>query len=66
MEKDKRYLVFTYDTYYPGGGMSDMEASFDTIQEAVEFFNKRKYDHGEIYDRIEGVEVAGELYGAKY
>lgn len=30
----KRFLVFTGDTYYPGGGWSDFSGSFDTLDEA--------------------------------
>jgi hypothetical protein len=30
----KRYLLFTYDSYYPGGGWTDFAGSFDTIEEA--------------------------------
>jgi hypothetical protein len=30
----KRFLVFAFDTYYPGGGWTDFEASFDTLEEA--------------------------------
>ncbi len=57
MEKDKRYLVFTYSSYYPLGGMSDMKESFDTIEEAIEFIKKDDYDYKELYDRVEGVEI---------
>lgn len=32
--KLKRYLVFTYDCYYPLGGWDDFRDSFDTIEEA--------------------------------
>jgi len=32
--KLKRYLVFSYPDYYPGGGWNDFGASFDTLEEA--------------------------------
>lgn len=32
----KRFLVFTYEDYYPSGGWSDFEAAFDTIEEVKE------------------------------
>jgi len=33
----KRFLVFTYANYYPGGGWTDFRGSFDTIREAALF-----------------------------
>ena len=30
----KQYLLFTFDTYYPSGGMNDFSGSFDTVEEA--------------------------------
>lgn len=32
--KLKRYLVFDFPDYYPGGGWQDFEGSFDTLEEA--------------------------------
>lgn len=31
----KRFLVFDYSDYYPGGGWNDFEGTFDTIEEAL-------------------------------
>lgn len=31
----KRYFLFEYDDYYPGGGMNDFVGDFDTIEEAL-------------------------------
>ena len=53
----KRYIVFEYDSYYPLGGMSDVGDSYDTKEEAIDVAQKSRYDHTEVYDRIEGVEV---------
>ena len=36
MPKLERYLLFAGDTYYPSGGWSDFQASFDTMLEAQE------------------------------
>lgn len=33
----KRYLLFCFDSYYPGGGWNDFVDSFDSVYEA----NKR-------------------------
>ncbi len=32
--KPKRFLVFDYYDYYPGGGWNDFEASYDSIEDA--------------------------------
>jgi len=32
-----RFLVFGYDDYYPQGGMNDLMASFDSMNEAKAF-----------------------------
>lgn len=34
----KRYLVFGFDGYYPAGGFNDYRASFDTMDEAEEYW----------------------------
>ena len=31
----KRYMLFSGDNYYPGGGMYDYKGSYDTVKEAV-------------------------------
>lgn len=36
-EKIKRFVVFRGDYYYPSGGWDDFAASFDTVEEALEF-----------------------------
>lgn len=48
----KRYLAFGYDTYYPGGGWSDLVGSYDTVGEAVEIV--AKWDLWEIVDLTTG------------
>jgi hypothetical protein len=30
----KRFLVFAYDAYYPGGGWTDFQSDHDTLEEA--------------------------------
>ena len=32
----KRYLMFGFDTYYPGGGMNDFLFDFDNVDEMKE------------------------------
>jgi hypothetical protein len=65
---DKRYLVFDITSYYPSGGMGDLQHSVDTIDEVYDWLNSARKkgetqtnfgyaDRIEVYDRIEGVEV---------
>ncbi len=57
--KIKRYLLFTYDTYYPGGGWSDCAGSFDTLDEIREHLKNQDYkcDHEEVIDLETGKEI---------
>lgn len=32
----KRFILFAGETYYPQGGMKDLQGSFDTLQEALD------------------------------
>lgn len=47
---NNRFWVFTYDTYYPGGGMCDFVDSFPNFNDALEFARSEKPDHFEILD----------------
>jgi len=58
--KDKRFLLFAYNDYYPSGGMSDANESYNSLAEAKEAIIKDsldKLDHCYVYDRIEGLTV---------
>lgn len=63
--KYKRFMVFEYANYYPSGGLSDVEQSFDTLDEAKEYCEelskppkwRLKCDYYEVFDRVEGVTV---------
>ncbi len=53
----KRYLLFAGSCYYPSGGWSDFENSFDTLEEAVdaaESLNVTKADWAHIIDKETG------------
>lgn len=54
---DKRYLVFDFDLYNPGGGLFDQVESFDSVQECFDFLIQKSSDFQQIYDRIEGKEI---------
>ena len=33
----KRFLLFTFDFYYPEGGWHDFAGAFDSVEEAIAF-----------------------------
>jgi hypothetical protein len=43
----RRFIVFAYYHYYPGGGLEDAEATFDTEEEARAFVKSRRDHRGE-------------------
>ena len=50
----KRYYVVYLSEFYPAGFLNDVEDTFDTIEEAIEFAkNKFIFGYYDIYDRIE-------------
>ena len=65
-----RFLVFCYPDYYPGGGLYDVVAVFDNLEEAqAEYKEQEDYDHrGEILDIVEGVvwDHNGESWDSKH
>lgn len=48
----KRFLLFAGEDYYPFGGGNDFKGSFDSVKEAIEFFdtNKRMADWANVFD----------------
>ena len=46
----KRYLVFTYPGYYPGGGWSDFIDDFDSIEDAFVCADKSSHENKEVID----------------
>jgi len=52
-----KYLVFGCDRYYPSGGWSDFEGSFETLELAQEYIKKQNevfstsHDYWEIVDK---------------
>lgn len=43
----KRYLVFSDENYYPGGGWNDFKSDYDSKEEAIESAKAwgRKHDY---------------------
>jgi hypothetical protein len=61
----KRYLVFAYGAYYPGGGWSDFRKSFDDKESAIEYADSicKNYDGGvEVVD----LETEEDIYTYKW
>lgn len=48
----KRFIVFSGLQYYPEGGMSDFDDSFDTLDEAKNFLLEHRYDWAHVYDTV--------------
>ncbi len=46
----KKYMLFTYDRFYPGGGMNDFKGLFKTIREAKEAGIKSMADYYQVYN----------------
>ena len=36
----KRYLIFSYDNYYPMGGFEDFKCDFDTKEEVIRYIKE--------------------------
>lgn len=53
----RRYIAFSGDCYYPGGGMRDFQLRTDNLEEAKEAI--KKDDWGHILD-LETMEVINE------
>lgn len=54
----KRFITFSNDTYYPGGGWSDFRGSYDTLEEAMARKEEldKEYDYAEVIDTQTGEE----------
>lgn len=47
------YLLITYNTYYPGGGFSDLEGRYDSLPDALDAFSSSSYDVKELHEILE-------------
>ncbi len=50
----KRYWVFAWDSYYPEGGMNDLQGRFETYEEAEELEEELKR-----WDQVRIVDIMG-------
>lgn len=55
----KRFIAFSYEDYYPAGGLGDMVGDFDTIEEIIELANKSKFENLDILDLQTGESAEG-------
>lgn len=48
----KKYWVIAYDQYYPSGGLGNVKATFETMEEAEVYLEQieRNYDYAYIDD----------------
>lgn len=51
----KRFMAFGYSEFYPCGGMDDCKASFDDVNDALQFLKEDPYEFQYVFDRIKGV-----------
>jgi hypothetical protein len=50
----KRFLVFCYDSYYPGGAEQDFVGDTDTLEDAQALGMSKKCDWTDILDTSNG------------
>lgn len=55
----KRYMLFGYNNYYPGGGLSDLVGTYATPDDALLYINSlnSKDDNYELFDLEERKEI---------
>jgi hypothetical protein len=60
MNEYKRYMAFAFPEYYPSGGISDCDLSFDSKDEAMNWLGTIGYEHDTayIFDRVDGRIIA--------
>jgi hypothetical protein len=61
-----RYLIFTYNTYYPCGGMEDFVCSIDSLDELKEILKESKDDMFHVYDILKNEYAIKEMYISDY
>ena len=49
----KRYLIFTYDNYYPMGGFEDFKCDFDSKEEVVKYIKERNLEEEDYLDIVD-------------
>ena len=52
-----RFLVFSYESYYPNGGTGDLKISFNTIEELKEDYEYLPfglYEYIDVFDTMTG------------
>jgi hypothetical protein len=49
--KYKKYILFQFHHYYPGGGLGDITKDSDDLEELKKYAKKDQLDTNEIIDR---------------
>ena len=49
-----RYWVFTYDTYYPAGGMRDFLGAYNSMDAVIAALARRSYQRYHVFDSQTG------------
>jgi hypothetical protein len=62
----ERYLIFTYKTYYPSGGMEDFICSIDSLDNLKEILKESKDDMFHVYDILKNEYAIEEMYISDY
>jgi hypothetical protein len=51
VDLQERYYVFIYNQYYPGGGLEDVKATFEDVEEAIKFAENADDDYVDVFDK---------------
>ncbi len=62
----KRYLLFAFFTYYPGGGMEDFIESMDSLTELKDILQTLREDQFHVYDTASKEYVITDTYISEY
>lgn len=52
-----RYILFSFDQYYPSGGAADISMESNDIDACIKIFNSDPQDYGHIYDTHDNIVV---------
>ena len=62
----KRFAVYSYSAYYPQGFLGDVEETFDSFEEAMEFSKTINDDVVGVFDFDTRIDYPKQLWKGKY
>jgi hypothetical protein len=62
----KRFAVYSYSTYYPQGFLEDIEETFNSLEEAMEFAQTINDDAVGVFDFDTRIDYPKQLWKGKY